>query len=72
MEIEILYQTQELLGKRSNGLPTFTDVKKFWKTKTIEFMTTKATSEALDKFYEWANENKVGALVLKITYLDFV
>ena len=73
MDIEIKYRTSVLKGKRhSNGMPMFEDEDRLWNYKTKAFATSKATVEALTKFYQWAVDNESGAIVLQITYKDFV
>jgi len=73
MEIEILYEDKiiDQSERKIDELPRFVNIKNFWKYRTEAFMTVEATTEALNKFYEWANENKKGVIVLQITYLDF-
>jgi hypothetical protein len=61
MTISIIYIKHEFFDKE--------DTRHEWKYKTSEISTSKAVGAALNEFYQWASDNKMGAIVQMI-FLD--
>jgi len=70
MKIEILYKNGEL--EKGMDMPTFVDKKHFWYYETKNRFSGKAAKEAIDAFYKWANKEKLGVVILSLTFLDWV
>jgi len=71
MKIEILYKYGKMV--RTEYLPEFKDEKRFWQyTAKDHGSLGKVAKEAIDAFYKYANKEKIGGVILSVTFLDFI